>query len=397
MKYIDFKEEDFIKDEYFQKWVLSPDTMTSNFWNNWVKEHPEKAEIIKSAKNFVKQLNAGETKLHDSDFDDMWQYIVQNKKTSKHSLKRLLTFRISMLEKVAAVLIIALCLGYFVKYTEGIFNTSDIQTPDVPRITLEMEDGTIKYLDEVSSEVIVDKKGEQIVRKSKTQLAYDDNKSIKSLRYNQLTVPYGKKFELLLSDGSQVHLNSGSKLKYPVKFMEGKPRDVFLDGEAFFDVAKDSTRAFTVITNEMNTQVYGTSFNVSSYKNENNTSTVLVEGSIGVYKSNNAKAEPPIFVKPGKRAVLEDGLIYVEKVNISKYIAWKDNKLVFIDDRFDVIAKELERHFNVEIRNQITALNQKTFTGTFTKETLEDILKVFREHSGFNFSEENNTYTISNN
>ncbi|GAB1857574.1 FecR family protein [Flavobacteriaceae bacterium MHTCC 0001] len=399
MKYTDFKEEDFIKDEYFQKWVLNPDQMTSNFWNNWLIQHPEKRSVIYNATNFVKLLNKNDKKLPEKDFDDMWQYIIQNRAQTKKISKALFLKNENFLlfQRVAAVLVIAITIGYVFK-TSVLLKTNELENIDVePRVTLEMDDGTIKFLDEISTEVLTDKKGETVVSKNKTQLSYSGNKGVQTLAYNVLTVPFGKKFELILSDGSHIYLNSGSKLRYPIEFLKDKPRDVFLDGEAYFEVAKDKGSAFTVITDDMNTQVYGTAFNVSSYKNENNTSTVLVEGSVGVYKSNNDEAETPIIIKPGKRAVLENGLIAVSEVNVSKYTAWKDGKLVFINDRFDLIVKELERHFNVVINNQISALNEKTFTGTFTTETLENILTVFKEHSGFDFSIEGNVYNINSN
>ena len=86
-----------------------------------------------------------------------------------------------------------------------------------------------------------------------------------------------------------------------------KPRDVFFRWRGlYFEVKEDEKRPFTVITDAMNTRVYGTVFNVSSYKNENNTSAVLVAGSVGVYKSNNNEGQEPIVVVPGERAILEN-------------------------------------------------------------------------------------------
>src|SRR5690606_2991900 len=146
---------------------------------------------------------------------------------------------------------------------------------------------------------------------------------------------------------------------YPVQFPHGKPRNVFLDGEAFFDVARDSTRSqFTVVTDMLNTQVYGTRFNVSSYKDENNTFTVLEEGSVGVYHPNSPKKEDPVKIVPGQRAVYEDGSIQVETVDIRKYTAWIDGELYFLDDRFTLILKELERRFNVRIENRYPEINE---------------------------------------
>ncbi|GAA4939089.1 FecR family protein [Algibacter agarivorans] len=398
MKYINFSEDDFIKDEYFQKWVLNPDQMTSNFWNNWLSSHPDKKETIRKASNFIRLIHGDGEVLPEEDFDEMWQFIVQKRDTPEHKAKRLRlnTSFVKRLRRIAAVFIGLISLSYGL-YSSGILDTNQIiNSNEEPRITLELHDGTVKFLDEISSEVITDKSGDRVVNHEETLLSYKNNSTeLEILTYNQLTVPNGKKFELLLSDGTHVFLNSGSKLRYPVTFLKNKPRNVFLDGEAYFSVKKDKTSLFTVITDDLNTQVYGTEFNVSSYKNEHNTSTVLVEGSVGVYKSNNNKGEGPIMIKPGKRAVLEDGVIEIDKVNVNKYIAWKEGRLLFVNDRFDVIVKELERHFDVNIDNQFYELNKKEFTGTFTVETLDEILKIFKEHSGFTYVVNENTYKIT--
>jgi len=146
----------------------------------------------------------------------------------------------------------------------------------------------------------------------------------------------------------------------------------------------------------MNTSVYGTEFNVSSYKNENNTSTVLVQGSVGVYRSKNAEGQKPIVLDTGQRAVFKEGAIAVDVVNVAKYTAWTEEKLFFVDDCFELILKELERHFNVNIDNKLHQLNGKRFTGTFSKESLDQILRIFQEHTPFEYTRNNNTITIVN-
>src|SRR5690606_36367432 len=106
------------------------------------------------------------------------------------------------------------------------------------------------------------------------------------LAYNTLKIPFGKKFRLQLSDGTMVHINSGSTLKYPIKFIAGENRQVYLDGEAFFDVAKDKKHPFIVNADNLNVRVLGTHFNVSNYPEDAVTDVVLVEGSVGMYRSN---------------------------------------------------------------------------------------------------------------
>ncbi|TGV02584.1 FecR family protein [Flavivirga rizhaonensis] len=395
MKYNNYKVEDFVEDDYFQSWVLDSNSMTDNFWRNWMASNPDKKEIIKKAFQLIKLLNATPEELSSNDFDDMWQNIVQKRTLSKNS-SIFSKSKLFFISKIAAVFVLGITI------TVGVyqFATKDvIGNPAVvldSGVTLELEDGTVKLLNDSSSEVITNSKGQSIVKQNQNILFYNhDNKTVTNdLVYNVLSVPYGKKFELVLSDGSHVFLNSGSKLRYPVTFLEGKPRDVFLDGEAYFSVEKDEDRLFTVRTDDMNIRVYGTKFNVSSYKNENNTSAVLVEGSVSVYKSNNEKEQKSIIIEPGQRAVFEDNYISVNQVDISKYVAWIEGKLLFIDHPFELILKELERHYDVIIDNKFLELNKKKYTGTFQKESLYDILKICQAHTPFDFYTEGNTLTI---
>lgn len=398
MKYTSYSEEDFLMDEYFQKWVLDQDTMSANFWENWIASHPEKKETIEKAANLIRLMAYDQEKLTDNSFNTIWKNIVERRDDSSDtvSLPRFEQHRKKHLYlKVAAIFIGLICTSLSL-YLIDFFEPHKIVTSET-QITLELQDGTIKTLDEVSNQIISDTDGRNIVSQEGNTLKYlkkmQNNSEV--VEYNQLTVPFGKKFHLVLSDGSRVYLNSGTNLRYPIKFLKDKPRDVFLDGEAFFSVEKDESRPFTVVTHEMNTQVYGTEFNVSSYRNEKNTSTVLVEGSVGVYKSNNGEGQGAITISPSHRATFKEGSIYIDKVNVNKYTAWTEGKLLFIDDSFELIIKDLERHFDVTIDNQFTLLNKKRFTGTFDDESLDQILKICQEHTPFEYSVNENQIIIS--
>lgn len=294
---------------------------------------------------------------------------------------------------VAAVFLAALTYG---TYQLDLFGNKGPMPLDPNRITLELQDGTIKVMDEAASGLVTTEEGKTLGNQNKNILTYHRQQdNVTELVYNELTVPYGKNFELVLSDGSHIYLNAGSRLRYPIQFPIGKPRNVFLDGEAFFDVATDSTRSpFTVVTDMLNTQVYGTRFNVSSYKDENNTFTVLEEGSVGVYHPNSPKKDDPVKIVPGQRAVFEDGKIQVETVDIRKYTAWIDGELYFLNDRFELILKELERRFDVRIENRYPELAAVRFTGTFTREPLDQILKLFQYQTPFDYDMKEKTITI---
>ncbi|MGE5944341.1 MAG: FecR family protein, partial [Flavobacteriales bacterium] len=303
--------------------------------------------------------------------------------------------------KYAAVFTVFLSasLGIYFVNTSQINSTIVLENNvDTPQIILELEDGSIKTLNEANSETITDSKGKKVVTQAQNVLLYsnDGHPTEEKLVYNKLTVPYGKKFQIVLSDGTHVFLNAGSSLRYPIKFLDKLNRDVYLDGEAYFEVKKDAAHPFTVITEKMNTRVLGTKFNVSSYKNEDNTSSVLVSGAIDVYNaSEKYNPKKAISIKPGERAHIEENNINVEQVNILKYTAWTEGKLFFVDDRFDLILKKLERHFNVSINNTYPALNKEFLTGTFETENLSQILKTFQTYKTFNYTIQDNILTIT--
>ena len=400
MDYKQFTEEDFVKDEYFQRWVLNPDQMVTNFWDNWIAKHPEKKQTIDNAAHFIKLLNFDADELSNEDFNAMWQNIIQRKNIKSnraYSQKPSLSRNIKYALRIAAVFVGLLGISFLGYRYFGVEFSKNGVISNQPGITLELDDGTVKILDENSFEIIKDRSGKKIVSHEQNTLLYAGKRtsSLEDVSYNQLTIPYGKKFELVLSDGTHVFLNSGSKLKYPTAFLANGSRNVFLDGEAYFSVKEDKERPFNVLTDEMNTRVFGTEFNVSSYKNENNTSVVLVEGSVGVYEPGKANEKKMTPIAPGQRAVIENGIISIADVNIYKYTAWKDGKLVFVDTPFELILKELERHFNVEIKNEFLKLNEKKFTGTFIDEPLPKILKICQEYAPFNFSIDDNVVTIN--
>lgn len=399
MKYTSYTEEDFVMDEYFQKWILAGDSGTRNFWKNWLKENPDKKNLVENAARLIRMIIFNENdELSENEVDGMFKNIVQKKNAPKANRvgNKNLTFDMGNYKYWAA----AACVGLIISVLAfnlfwGSNNFKEVSNTTDNEVTLTLEDGTVRILDENASKIITNSKGKKVVSQNRNLLIYNTkDENISEIKYNELVVPYGKKFELSLSDGSHVLLNSGSKLRYPTVFVRGVARTVYLDGEAYFSIEKDNGSSFMVVTEDMDTKVYGTEFNVSSYKNEKNTSTVLVEGSVGVYKSGRDGSEKSRTIVPGERAKIQDGKILVEPVNVEKYVAWTEGKLFFVDDKFELILKKLERHYNIVIENKIEELKDKRFTGTFTDETIEQIFGIFQEHTPFKYTVKENRISI---
>lgn len=143
-----------------------------------------------------------------------------------------------------------------------------------------MDDGSVKIINDANEAQIVNSNGSVIGIQKGNKMVYDGISASNELVYNELKVPYGKRFDIVLSDGTNVSLNAGTTIKYPVKFLPGKEREVYLmGGEAFFNVVKDTKHPFRVNAQELNVEVLGTKFNMAVYSEDESSDIVLVEGS----------------------------------------------------------------------------------------------------------------------
>ena len=283
--------------------------------------------------------------------------------------------------KYAAVFIfVAFAIFYF--YPKEQPSAELVTANAVDKVTLQFENGSIQVLDENGSSKITDKNGSTFGFQKGRQLVYEKENPVNRLIFNTLNVPYGKNFNIKLSDGTVVYLNSGSTLKYPVKFIKGERRQVFLTGEAFFNVAKDAMHPFTVNADEVDVKVLGTQFNVSSYPEDETINTVLVEGSVELYSQKSGKnGRKSIGLNPGFSASWKksQGKMVIEKADTEMATAWIEGRLVFKHMAFDNIVKKLERHYNVEIINNNPDLSDDLITASFDVETIEEVFKVISE------------------
>ncbi len=311
------------------------------------------------------------------------------------SANRLTKIKMNLL-KYAALILIFLSIGY--GYMQGYFTSDDKLILPKESITLQLNDGNIKVINDDESVEIVEVSGRVIGVQSGKQLAYNNNVENDTLIYNTLAVPYGKRFEVQLSDGTTVNLNSGSSLKYPVNFIKGKNRQVFLNGEAFFNVAKDTKHPFIVNANEIDVRVLGTKFNISSYPEDNNINTVLVEGSVSTYKTGEAyEPESATLLKPGYKAAWNktNKTIQVTETDVETHLAWISGKLILYEVEFSAILKKLERQYNVEFINNNTALKNRFFTAKFDIEDIEQVMKSLSYSGKFTYKFEENKIIIN--
>ena len=219
--------------------------------------------------------------------------------------------------------------------------------------------------------------------------------------YTSITVPNGSKTEIVLPDSSKVLLNAGSTLRYPGSFMNGL-REVYLEGEAFFNIKHNADQKFLVNTKEVTIKVYGTSFNVMSYSDALTTETTLEEGKIGItINSDKRENATEILMEPDQQAIWYNAhsssqkeIIIKKGIDVGMYTAWKDGILIIKSEALKDLAVKLERRYGVKILFGDEEVKAIRFTGTLKNETVEQVMELIRLVSNVEYSIQENVITI---
>jgi hypothetical protein len=273
----------------------------------------------------------------------------------------------------------------------------DLKSIDPNQITLTTENGSkidLENLNKNQNKI----NNNILVNHTSNTLYYKIDPTIKDLKYNTISVPYGKVFNLELSDGTLVYLNSGTSLRYPVNFINNLTREVFVDGEAFFKV-KSNESQFIVSSNNTSAYVYGTKFNFKDYPEDNFSEVILTEGSLGVSElSDDDTKNKILMIRPGEKAKVNysNSEIVRTRVNTSLYTSWIDGRVAFRNESLPGMIQKLERIYNVIIINNNKDLDEKYFTATilYNEETINDVLSYLSEVYGLKYQIINNKILI---
>lgn len=254
--------------------------------------------------------------------------------------------------------------------SESAASAVDPILPGGNKATLTLTDGSAIVLNEAQPEIIVS--GDSITYGDGTQLVEEKQRTGD---YLQLAAHRGGTYQITLSDGTKVWLNSDSKLRYPVQFA-GNERIVELDGEAFFDVAEQQTpqgkRPFLVKTKSQTVEVLGTQFNISAYHDEFAEYTTLVEGAVQISKD----AGMVQRLLPGQQGIVSKGPIQIKTVDVNVFTAWKDGYFAFPDVHIREVMKSIARWYDIEVEYQGDFVDSY-FGGTISRfEDFETLLET---------------------
>ena len=216
--------------------------------------------------------------------------------------------------------------------------------PGTSKAVLTLANGQMIPLGKEATDSTIITDGTQISA-SGSGVTYASGVESESVVYNKLEIPRGGEFCLTLSDGTRVWLNSETSIQYPVAF-GAKERRVFVQGEAYFEVAKDAKKPFTVQFMSSSVTVLGTSFNIRAYPEEKQSQTTLAEGSVRIYSPGSS-----MLLKPGEQAEVKalSGEMVKQEVEVKNFTSWKDGRFVFEQQPLEDIMRTLERWYDIRV------------------------------------------------
>jgi len=303
----------------------------------------------------------------------------ENKERKLKKLRKIIYY------SAAAVVIGIVATTYFYRLSlvnkePAIAVVKTIQT-GTDKAILTLEDGSAVVLEK---DKIYEK--DNVVSNGK-ELVYDKNNTTKSgLVYNYLTIPRGGQFHVKLSDGTEVWLNSETKIKFPVAFVEGTLREVeLIYGEAFFDVSPSTEHKgakFKVLNKNQEVEVLGTEFNIKAYQDEDNIYTTLVEGKVAVSNANSKK-----HLIPNQQSVinLKNGNIVINPIDAYNEVLWTKGIFSFKGKNLKEIMNVMSRWYDFQVVFQKPELEKVKFNGVLSKnDNIKEILTIIKKTNFIN-------------
>ncbi|WP_236970891.1 FecR family protein [Membranihabitans marinus] len=347
--------------------------------HNGTDELPEVEEVLEILKN--------DPSLDFHDGDSIFKQILKKANLSAPKAK---TRPIIFWRYAAAFLLLASSIGgllYYVNLETSVSNQTmtheegQDQNTKEEFITLELDNGEIEIIRPNTNKSIVDGQGRTLGEQKLNSLSYTGGGvEMDQLIYNTLTVPYGQRFKVVLSDGTEVDLNAGTQLKYPIRFLETEgERSVSVIGEAYFDVVENRDLPFIVHSGDLNVRVLGTTFNLSNYPEDDESNVVLVQGSVQLFVDS-IETQSDYILKSGEKGSFdkENKDVFIRPVSTNIYTSWVQGELLFRNMTFEDMLKKMERHFNVEIVNENQELALEKFNASFGEVTLDKILDYLK-------------------
>ncbi|HEY3373173.1 MAG TPA: FecR domain-containing protein [Prolixibacteraceae bacterium] len=399
-KYTGYSVEELLEDKEFVDFVKS--IQSSDQWNLFLEQNRESRSELMKAKKVIGLFNEKSKSLDQERKVSLWNEIssFDQENSRKHKLHQ-----ISNYLKVAASILLIAAIGslayHFIPSNQSSYQFSDAQNTQNQHPLLILSNG--EQVDIATADPTV------TVLKNQNVLLVDDDsvmtnhpqidQTTQEVRLTEMIVPFGTKTRLLLSDGTKVWLNAGSRLAFPQNF-EGRKREVFLEGEAIFEVAKRSGDQFLVNTKNLIVNVTGTVFNVTAYPDDALSSAVLAEGKIELSGKGGLFSQKILHMNPGTKVVYDpvSQSMTSEQVNPDDYLSWRDGFMMIHAQKLQDILKKLSRYYNVKMIVEDQVLAVETFSGRLDlKDSPREVLTVISRMVPLSVKEVNDQLIIKSN
>lgn len=391
--------EQLIENPLFFKWIFHPTEELNDYWATYLEQNPEETDAVLEFKSkFEKNLKFTNTTFSEERKKRLARQIA--KQLDKLDQKKKRRIFLHNIMKYAAVALLFFTIGsslvylYMANRQPEMLVENSVLPAHAQEPVLIIDNKQQIQLNSGESELDYSNSGEIIVNNAESV-----KKKAKGLtpEMNTLIIPYGSRSVITLADGSKVWLNAGSRLIYPSEFVD-KRREVFLVGEAFFDIAKDESQPFYVKTTDVEIKVLGTQFNVSAYPEDYSVQTALAEGRVELSRVNAGFLEKKIQLSPGEMAYFNkksrETIIY--KVDLEYYTLWTDGLFSFSNTDLNRIIRKLERFYNIHFQFDDPLKGSIQISGKLdvTKEK-DEVFEYLSNLTGLDFIKLNeNNYAI---
>lgn len=391
-KYKDYSVKNFLEDELFLQWQLLGTEALNLYWAEVRKQFPHQENNIATAIGMLHSMEINHSTLTPQEEDMMLKNIYA--RYHKHKIHRLIYWSAGVAASLLLIFMLSLPFTDFMATKEDSI-LADMQYSKLDTIRdVQLIIGQKKTIAVAEdADISWTKKDEIAVNGRESNSTYKSHIDADVI-YSTLLVPYGKRSFMELPDGTKVWINSGTEVRFPVS-MEGKERKICVDGEIYIEVAKDEERPFYVHTSGFDVRVYGTKFNVTSYRNDLEKSVVLLEGSVSVSHKKGEGEE--MFLRPNQMYTENNRNTGIRDVNALQYISWKDGIWQFTSERLESVALRLSRYYGKNIHCEGEAA-LKSCTGKLVlfddvDRTLQTIAQIFN----VKYKTDLNEITISTN
>lgn len=377
-KYIDYTFEELIHDQEFVETIQN--LSNEKDWHEFLEIHKDSKENIINAKKFISLFWIKKEQLNADKKHDLWLNIRDFNKAHKIENK---TIQFRRFIRIAASVLIIVSLSSILylslnnRGSQYLFSEAS-NTTNTKNTVLTLSNGEkIEVKKEMSNISVLENEGVQIDNDTILNVPTATSSKNNELALNELVIPFGKKTMLELSDGTKVWLNAGTRFAFPQEFT-GKKRMVFLDGEGYFEVAKNKEQPFIVSSKNMNVEVLGTIFNMNSYSSDEVCETVLLEGTVNVWNDNKLIKEK-VRMSPNQKATFDASIkeMTVEpEPDAKNYIAWIDGWYKFENESLEQVFMKIGRYYNVTFQyDKIKIQNALPISGKLDlKESFKEVM-----------------------